>query len=641
MGSSYTPEKAKAGLAFTHQVINVSLALFFISGVAMFVIAYITKQREKASPATLTKVMWKFVPEVNLQERRDDLTWNFRRLLILGVVLTSLYTATFSMRMDVHRTLHHASYFFGLWVVSVCVFWHFYVERTLAALRGGMDAKNRLDASDELQKKIDEATSAAWKNKLRTKRDESTSKQEDNRLPVTIVTGFLGAGKTTLIKNILQNTQGLKVLVIENEIGNESIDHELLMTQTKEEIIKMENGCVCCTVRKDLLLTFHRMFENEAFAQLDWVVIETTGLADPAPLIQSLYMDAICASKLRLDGVLTLADAKHLPLHLNREKALGAEEKNKAGVHGGALEARLQLVFADRILLNKVDLATDAELQELKDTVQKLNPMAHIFTCTRSRIDIAQILNIHAFDVNRNEALLKETTDDNVGEDGENSDIQISRERTTGTCPTTEAKPSFIAGLDSSGKIVSSTSTAMKKSAYAAGARKKQGISTSSNSKAREAANAFMRKQKAGRKVTKGVSTISLTSEEPLDLNAFNNWMADILRDKGEKLYRVKGILWMHGYEEKFVAHGVHMVFDGERGEPWTEKLVAEGGRRLSRLVFIGLDMDHAELTEGYYATCYKSVQQKMQKDNKKAESQGQEKPPASEKTKAKSAKAD
>ena len=611
MGTSYTPDKAKLDLVFTHRVINIALAVFFVSGITMFVIAYVAKQREKASPATLTKVLWKFVPEVNLQERRVDLNWNFRRLLVLGVVLTSLYIATFSMRMDVHHTLHHAAYFLGLWVVSVCVFWYFYVERTLTALRGGMDTKNRLDASDELQKKIDEATSAAWKNKLRTKRDGATSKQEDTRLPVTIVTGFLGAGKTTLIKNILQNTQGLKVLVIENEIGNESIDHELLMTQTKEEIIKMENGCVCCTVRKDLLLTFHRMFENEAFAQLDWVVIETTGLADPAPLIQSLYMDAICASKLRLDGVLAVADAKHLPLHLEREKSLEKEEKKTAGVHGGALEARLQLVFADRILLNKVDLTTDAELKQVKETVQKVNPMSEVFTCTHSKIDLASILNIHAFDVNRNEVLLKEYCDGDV--DGDN-DIQISRARTTGTENTAaEAKPSFITGLDSSGKITS-TSAAIKKSAYAAGARKNQGIFSSSNSKAREAANAFMKKQKAGRRITKGVSTISLTSEEPLELNAFNTWMADILRDKGEKLYRVKGILWMHGYEEKFVAHGVHMVFDGERGEPWAEKPVAEGGRRLSRLVFIGLDMDHAELTEGYYATCYKAVQRQKEK---------------------------
>eukprot|EP00605_Chrysophyceae_sp_TOSAG23-4_P001696 GSChrysophyteH1.ASY1.ANO1.1865.1 assembled CDS len=423
-----------------------------------------------------------------------------------------------------------------------------------------MDEYNNVKASEELQKKIDDATTEAWKAKVRT-RDGGSS--DDKRMPVTIVTGFLGAGKTTLIKNILQNTQGMRVLVIENEIGNESIDHELLLSQTKEEIIKMENGCVCCTVRKDLLVTFHRMFENESFAQLDWIVIETTGLADPAPLIQSLYMDAISASKLRLDGVLTLADAKHLPLHLKREKELGAEQKDTAGAHGGALEARLQLVFADRVLLNKIDLVNPEELDEVRRSVKEINPMADIFTCTRSVIDLDQILNIRAFDVNRNEELLKAQ-----GKSG--GDIQITRART-----------------DEGSEKLYQEHGLVGKDLYA--------------------------------EHEEGVSTISLTCEEPLELNAFNTWMADILRNKGEELYRVKGILWMHGYDEKFVAHGVHMLFDGERGEKWTDAPATDGSRRMTRLVFIGLNLDHAELTSSFYDTRHSVVAAKREtEDNSK-----------------------
>lgn len=623
MSGYITKEVAAARRAeerdYVKSVVNIALGLFFLSGVSMFLINYVTGKRTKESPATLTRVLWKFTPEVNFRERRMDLVWNFRKLIVLGVVISSLFVSTFSLRMGVDDVLHYAFSFLLLWILAIYGFWYFYVEATLLKSRIEMDEYNNVKASEELQKKIDNATTEAWRAKVRT-RDGGSS--DDKRMPVTIVTGFLGAGKTTLIKNILQNTQGMRVLVIENEIGNESIDHELLLSQTKEEIIKMENGCVCCTVRKDLLVTFHRMFENESFAQLDWIVIETTGLADPAPLIQSLYMDAISASKLRLDGVLTLADAKHLPLHLKREKELGAEQKDTAGAHGGALEARLQLVFADRVLLNKIDLVNPEELDEVRRSVKEINPMADIFTCTRSVIDLDQILNIRAFDVNRNEELLKAQ-----GKSG--GDIQITRARTdegSGVNVNPNPKKNFIKNMDSSGKIFMPS---MKKSSLGlpSSARKHQGMLNSSNAKAREAANAIMETQRKRRelgisklgRVKKGVSTISLTCEEPLELNAFNTWMANILRNKGEELYRVKGILWMHGYDEKFVAHGVHMLFDGERGEKWSDAPATDGSRRMTRLVFIGLNLDHAELTSSFYDTRHSVVAAKREtEDNSK-----------------------
>jgi molybdopterin-guanine dinucleotide biosynthesis protein len=142
----------------------------------------------------------------------------------------------------------------------------------------------------------DEKSYSAWSMR---KRDEDNS--NDKRLPVTLVTGFLGSGKTTLIKEILNNTIGMKILVIENEIGKEGIDHELLVQQTtKEEVILLSNGCVCCSVRKDILTTFQGLFKNEAFSRLDWIIIETTGFANPAPLIQTLYMDSDCKKHLRL-----------------------------------------------------------------------------------------------------------------------------------------------------------------------------------------------------------------------------------------------------------------------------------------------------------------------------------------------------
>ena len=388
--------------------------------------------------------------------------------------------------------------------------------------------------------------------------------------------------------------KGIKILVIENEIGNEGIDHELLMQNTQEEIILMDNGCVCCTVRKDLLVTFHRMFENEAFAQLDWVVIETTGLADPAPLIQSLYMDALCQSKLRLDGVLTVVDTKHLPLHLAREQELGGAEqakKDKVGVHGGALEARLQLAFADRVLLNKVDLVSEQELQSVKEAVAKINPGAGILVCGRNAaIGVEKVLNIRAFDGTKNDALLSvglsETDGDGDGE-GE-GDISISRGAAVASDGDKGEKLKQFLSQDANGKISSG------RNKKGGGARRKQGLKNSDNERTKKAVE-WGEKKKVG-KVVSGVSTLSLTCEEPLDMNLFNSWITSTLQTKGPDIYRMKGILNMAGYDQQFVAHGVHMVFDGERSKDWPE-----GSRRLSRLVFIGLNLNHELLTDEFF----------------------------------------
>jgi len=605
-------------------VFNGALLAFFLSGLSIVIINFFLNKRQRASPATLTKVLWKFIPEVNLAERRLDLLWNCRKIHILGLTIVSIFTAVFIPKFGYKKVLKIAGWLFAVWTIAVFGFWYGYVDTKLKENRRGLDGKNTILASDELKKKIDEATVGAWKEKFRKKGGDST----DSRLPVTIVTGFLGAGKTTLVKRILQNTHGVKILVIENEVGNESIDHELLMQQTTEEIVKMENGCVCCTVRKDLLVTFHRMFENEAFSKLDWIVIETTGLADPAPLIQSLYMDALCMSKLRLDGVLAVVDAKHLPVHLAREQALGTKEAKTAGAHGGELEARLQIVFADRILLNKIDLTTTAELEAVYEQVWRINPIAEVLRCKNSDVALDSIMNIRAFDVNRNETLLQQTdtkylniirartgdTDaDSERDGGEGTDVNgIGTNTSTGAgagasagesgpTKTSEKEKKPIFETDANGKIMLTTKGSVS------GARKKQGFRNSSNPAVQTAMAAVQtrlqtqeehkkHKEKMVGRITKGVSTISLTTEEALNLDAFNAWMADILREQGEKLYRVKGILDMHGFDDKFVAHGIHMVFDGERGELW-----GDVPRRLSRLVFIGLDLNHALLTSGFY----------------------------------------
>jgi G3E family GTPase len=180
-------------------------------------------------------------------------------------------------------------------------------------------------------------------------------------IPATVLTGFLGAGKTTLLKRILSESHGLKIAVIENEFGEENIDNEILVADTKEHIVQMSNGCVCCTIREDLRTTLQDLAEKRRKGELDFerVVIETTGLADPGPVAQTFFMDDEIAESFLLDAVLTLVDAKHAAQTLNDRQ-----------------EARRQVGFADQIFISKSELVTAQELEALQHRLKHMNPRA-------------------------------------------------------------------------------------------------------------------------------------------------------------------------------------------------------------------------------------------------------------------------
>jgi G3E family GTPase len=180
-------------------------------------------------------------------------------------------------------------------------------------------------------------------------------------IPATILTGFLGSGKTTLLKRVLTESHGQKIAVIENEFGEESIDNEILVADTGEQIIQMNNGCVCCTIREDLRSTLASLAEKKRKGELDFdrVVIETTGLADPGPVAQTFFMDDEIAETYLLDSVLTLVDAKHA------EQQLDAR-----------LEARRQVGFADQIFISKSELVDDASIEALTHRLKHMNPRA-------------------------------------------------------------------------------------------------------------------------------------------------------------------------------------------------------------------------------------------------------------------------
>jgi G3E family GTPase len=199
-------------------------------------------------------------------------------------------------------------------------------------------------------------------------------------IPVTVLTGYLGAGKTTLLNRILTQDHGQKVAVIVNEFGEIGIDNQLIV-ETDEEIFEMNNGCICCTVRGDLIRIISKLVRRRD--KFDRLVIETTGLADPAPIIQTFFVDEDIQSLTYLDAVVTVVDAKHISQHWDAEEAVE------------------QIAFADRILLNKIDLISTAALDELEQRIRQLNAMAKIYRTQNSVVDLDCILGVNAFDLDR------------------------------------------------------------------------------------------------------------------------------------------------------------------------------------------------------------------------------------------------
>ncbi len=209
-------------------------------------------------------------------------------------------------------------------------------------------------------------------------------------IPVTVLTGFLGSGKTTLMNHILNDsTHKMKFAVIENEFGEIGIDERILSENVEEEVIEVMNGCICCTVRGDLVTALKKLYKRvESF---NGIIIETTGLADPAPVVQTFFVDEDIQKMYKLDSVITVTDAKYIIERLDEKKPEGVEN-----------EAEEQVAFADKIILNKVDLAKDeAELLNIEKRLRSLNPTAQIVRCKFSSINPAELLNINAFELSR------------------------------------------------------------------------------------------------------------------------------------------------------------------------------------------------------------------------------------------------
>jgi G3E family GTPase len=204
--------------------------------------------------------------------------------------------------------------------------------------------------------------------------------QSSSTVPVTVLTGYLGSGKTTLLNRILTHEHGLKVAVIVNEFGEVGIDNQLVI-DADEEIFEMNNGCICCTVRGDLMRIIGNLMRRRD--KFDHLVIETTGLADPAPVIQTFFVDEDMREQLQLDAVVTLVDAKHI------------------WEHWDSSEAQEQIAFADVILINKIDLVTPEQLDELERRIGGMNAMAKVYRTRNSELGMEALLGVKAFDLQR------------------------------------------------------------------------------------------------------------------------------------------------------------------------------------------------------------------------------------------------
>jgi G3E family GTPase len=327
-------------------------------------------------------------------------------------------------------------------------------------------------------------------------------------IPATVLTGFLGSGKTTLLKRVLSESHGLKIAIIENEFGEENIDNEILVADTKEHIVQMSNGCVCCTIREDLRTTLQDLAEKKRKGELDFerVVIETTGLADPGPVAQTFFMDDEIAESFLLDSILTLVDAKHAAQTLNDRQ-----------------EARRQVGFADQIFISKSDLVSADELDALQHRLKHMNPRAPQQTVHFGEVPISKVFDLRGFNLNTTLEIDPDFLNeghDHHHHDGEHCDHPSHQHDHHGDHDHDHGHG--------------------------------HGHGHGHHHHHDDDVKSFVFK-----------------ADRPLDPAKLEDFLGAIVNIYGPRMLRYKGVLHMKGTERKVIFQGVHQLMGSDLGQPW------------------------------------------------------------------------
>jgi len=448
--------------------------------------------------------------------------------------------------------------------------------------------------------------------------------EEKDKLPVTIITGFLGAGKTTLLNKILKEKHGKRIMVIQNEFGSIEIDGTLAEDAmfSKEDISILDNGCACCTVRGDLGKAFVDILEKsqESDVNIEHIIVETTGLANPAPIIQTFYQEPDVAMSLKLDGILTVIDSKNVLKHIDEVPA-----------DGKVNECVEQVSFADRILLNKMDLVTGAEALIVKDKIRSINSFAKIIPTTQSKVDLSKILNIRAFSLEKllekdsdflkeDESESEHTCDESDCSQHEAGDHNHDKEHEHQhdheghkKAKHEEAEEHKHHHKHEKGETDSHHDHHKHEKGETHGHHDHQCEHDHDNHEFGEEANVehgepkqkhkhkhkHKRKSKKNRTQTlqhsSGVSSLGFEREGEVSEERFEQFMSNVIRNWGANIYRAKGIINISRNPNKLVFHGVHELFDTNNETPWGKE-----EKRTNKLVFIGKDLERDILQTGF-----------------------------------------
>mmetsp|Transcript_45265 Transcript_45265/g.137235 ORF Transcript_45265/g.137235 Transcript_45265/m.137235 type:complete len:523 (-) Transcript_45265:442-2010(-) len=461
-------------------------------------------------------------------------------------------------------------------------------ELQIAVLWNVKDHKKALNPNEPLAMHFEDGDKFGVHGDVEPLRVVPKPKAEEDKIPVTILTGFLGSGKTTLLNYILQEQQEKKIAIIENEFGEISID-DALLKQDKlnmaEKIVVMDNGCMCCTIRGDLVRGLQQILDDiKSGGQIDHVMIETTGMADPVPIVRTFMSNPEMTRDLRLDAVIAMADAKNLPGRLDDQ----VEE-------GKVNEAYQQIAFADKIILNKLDLITTDQAIATKDRVREINKYAKVVGAVKGRVKMQELVNIRAHDMCNfvNSDIEKEAVasmevahghSDNGGHGGHvgghngHGDGHGDGQGHDGGAEE-HGHGSHVGHGDHDGGPGAGHGT--------------------SHGDGHGGGHGLGHGKKGENRHDTRVNSFAIVREGEVSPKTLSEWMALLgnLPPERGTIFRIKAILAVKGHPYKHVFHAVMDVSDEDDAGPW-----AVGERRLCKIVFIGKSLDQQWLRTRFEA---------------------------------------